>query len=106
MAKKSIYPLVCNPPPLLPFNECEKAITRRFGSKVLTVTYSGRDDLVGYKLVGTKTGFIVEAGKFTRFIRLLDRDAFGNVWRTKRTLRLRYRDSLHDLVPGLWSYVR
>ena len=106
---RDIRKLSQHKPAAIAFSDNEKAIVRRFGTKVHVVRYSKREDLIGLRILGIQSGFEVEARpghKDGRLLRLLDIDERGNVLRTRRFLRLRYNDSVHDLVCGLWSYVR
>lgn len=103
---KTNFPQAPRKPDPLPFNDDERAIVRRFGTKAQYVRYSRRDDLVGFRILGLKTGFEVESGNKLRWLRILEIDGFGSVWRTDRKFPLRRHESLHDLVAGLWKWVR
>lgn len=101
------YPRAPAPQTRPPFSATEKAFVRRFGTKALVVGYSGRDDLVGLRIVGKNSGFEIERNTKTgsRYLRILE--VIGTqVWRTPRKLPLRFKTSEHDLVPGLRSWVR
>lgn len=91
-----------------PFNDDEKAIVKRFGTKAQYIRYSRDANLIGFRILGLNTGFEVEASlrSSLRWLRILTIDGFGNVWRTDRKFPLRRHESLHDLVPGLWRFVR
>ena len=88
------------------FSQVEKAFVRRFGVKALIVNYSGREDLVGLRMVGRTSGLEIERDtNGSRFMRVLE--VIGTqVFRTKRRLPLRFTSSEHNLVPGLRSWVR
>lgn len=101
------YPSPRTPEARPPFSATEKAFVRRFGTKALVVQYSGKEDMVGLRIVGKHTGLEIEKNTRTgsRYFRILE--VIGtDVWRTKRTLPLKFLTSEHDLVPGIRSWIR
>ena len=52
-------------------SKAETAFVRQFGGAVRTVSYSGREDLVGLKVLGERKGFRVEQTGTGRRLRLL-----------------------------------
>lgn len=106
--KRYSYPRFKAQPSPPPFNDDEKAIVKRFGTKAQYIKYSRDPNLIGFRILGLQTGFEVEASLrgSLRWLRILTIDGFGNVWRTNRKFPLRRHESLHDLVPGLWKWVR
>lgn len=85
----------------------ERDFVRRYGTKATIVRYSGRDDMVGLRVLGKSSGFQIEAGEKPgeRYFRVLTVEGL-NVVTTPRKLALRFADSLHHLVTGTRSWVR
>lgn len=88
------------------FNDQEKSIVRRFGTKAVYIKYSRSDMLLGFRILGLQSGFEVESDDKLRWARILSIGPNNQVIRTNRKLPLRFDQSLHDLVPGLWKFVR
>lgn len=85
--------------------EQERVFVRQFGDKPSVVKYSGRESLVGLKVLGKRSGFRIEQNADGRYIRALD-IIQGFEVPTKRVLKLRFTDSARMLVPGVRSWVR
>lgn len=83
----------------------ERTFVKQFGDKPSVVTYCGREDLVGLRVVGRSRGFRIEhtpKGRILRAIEIVN----GRLVPTTRTLALRFKDSARMLVPGVRSWVQ
>lgn len=85
--------------------EQERLFVRQFGDKPAVVKYTGRESLVGLRVLGKHSGLRIEQNADGRYIRAID-IVNGVEVPTSRKLKLRFRDSAKMLVPGVRSWVR
>jgi len=84
----------------------ERDFVRKFGTKVASVRYSGRADMVGLIVAGRESGIWITRDKNgQRWCRCIDVKN-GQMHVTERKLMLRDRDSLTFLWRGLLNWIK